>query len=173
VRYSKRKTTEISVVFLWYSGMLDNMDVKEFADKASKVIGTTKVTATSIQHKDVGYALHLHSNVYATETGLVTIAKLVPHDSDLPEFVFRWDHGNGELDVDIFSNGKSRKDWDELGYKGHHTVLVNPDGREYEADISIHNRQIFKGVIKVGLVQGLVLNETITLTEHIDVQIVD
>jgi hypothetical protein len=76
------------------------------------------------------------------------------------------------MDVDIFLNDKSRKDWDALGYSGHHTALANPDSREYVADISIPNRLIFKGMIKVGLVQGLNLQESVAITEHVDVQIV-
>jgi hypothetical protein len=162
------------MIFLLNLYIINIMDAKEFSEKSSKIIGTTKVVLTSIKHKDNQYELQLFSNVKATVTGWVVIAKLIPKDQSIPEFTFRWDHGKGEVDVDIFLSNTSRKDlWSELGYKGHKTVFLKEKGREYEADIWIPNRHIFNGIVSVGLLQGLTLKEGISMSDSATVQVVD
>ena len=145
------------------------MDPKKYSDLQIKVAGTTKVLVKT-EHLDPDYQIVPSSDTAASATGWVIVAKLIPSNTMSPAFYMRWD--KKELDIDIYLSGNNRKDlWDQHGYEGHHSVLVNPDTREYAIDIQVPNKPVFKGSIQVGLVTGLNLHETISLSEHVVIQI--
>lgn len=138
-----------------------------------KVGGTTGVEPISIVHKDDDYDLELCPNSKASETGHIVIAKLSPRDEKMPSFVFRWDHPNGVMDIDIFLAGKSCKYlWKQSGYKGHWTRLTDDEKREYSVLIEIPKRKIFEGIIRVGLLTELNLHDTVSVSEKVDIKII-
>ena len=143
------------------------MDRKEFSSKTIKTAGTTGVIIVrTFQHPD--YNLIPFSDAQATDTGLVKIASLVPRvaGSTLPEFRFRWDDAGNELDVDIYVGGENRKDlWEEDGYIGHKTILVDAESRKYSADISTPVGNVFRGTVQVGLLTALQLGDGITVMD--------
>jgi hypothetical protein len=131
------------------------MDPKKFAQKNSKVAGTTKIDLieTQTQYRDSDYKLVPCSDTIATETGFVIIATLkAQRDKRLPEFYLRWDDKKDELDVDIYVDGVNCKDlWRQPGYNGHKTIPFNPDEREFKVCIKTPERRVFEGVIRVRL----------------------
>ncbi|PIZ66273.1 hypothetical protein COU87_01110 [Candidatus Roizmanbacteria bacterium CG10_big_fil_rev_8_21_14_0_10_39_12] len=149
------------------------MDKKQFSNKQIKVGGTTGVEPVSIEYKDKDYILKTYSENKASVTGHVVIAELFSNNDKLPKFIFRWDHGAGVVDVDIFIEGKDRKDlWTQKGYQGHWTKLTDDKNREYLVSIEIPERKIFKGIVRVGLLTELNLSDSIAMSENLDIKII-
>lgn len=149
------------------------MDEKKFSEKQRKVLGTNKVEPIQVNHIDRQYELILNSDTPATSTALVTIARLVPRNTQLPAFNMRWDHNKEELDIDIYIGTEIRKDlWKENGYEGHKTTLINPG--EYSVNIIMPaNRTVFNGIVSVGLLVGLNVSDNISLSEHVAIEITE
>lgn len=148
------------------------MNKNEFYNEQIKVGGTTDVEPISIKYKDKDYNFKTHPNNKASKTGHVVIAELIPNDEKLPRFIFRWDHGDGIMDVDIFSGGKNHRVlWKQEGYCGHRTKLIDDERREYFVLIKIPERKIFEGVIKVGLLTELNLFDDISISESADIKV--
>ncbi len=148
------------------------MKRKDFKNKESKVVGTTKIKIKE-KYRSPIYRLEGKSNASATETGLVTIAELNPEGISLPKFIFRWDTNSETVDIDIYKNGENAKYlWKKQGYEGHKTKVIDHEGRVFEVNIEIPSRNVFKGTVDVGLQWGLKLKNRLQIKEHVDVKIV-
>jgi hypothetical protein len=150
------------------------MMAKEFAEKPIKVIGSTGVEFVTLLYKDTGYDLKIFPNRKCDVTGHIIFAELDPLNNQFPSFIFRWDHGDKVVDVDILLNNKDRKDlWNYEGYNGHHAKLFDNEVQEYSFLIETPGRKIFEGTINVGLLVGLnAPPEKITLAESVEIKII-
>ena len=111
----------------------------------------------------------MYSEKEASDTGLVKFCELTPRYLHLPMFIIRWDEREEALDVDIYIDGKlDNKLWDESGYNGHHSQKIENKGynRGYKIDIKIPGRQIFSGIIDIGLSFELKMQDSIFLSDQ-------
>ena len=146
------------------------MDPEKFKEKTKKVSGTTKVDVVSIDFLDPEYEIETLSGQSTTPTGLLEVVRLRPERMELPKFIFRWDENKDELDVDIYREEKLCNElWGEIGYNGHHTGKIPREGKVFKADISIPNRDIFRGNVDVGLFIQLTIKDSVKLTDSIKV----
>lgn len=129
------------------------MDPKVFASQPKRIGGSGKVNILNTQHLDPEYEALCRSDWEATATGWVKLIDITPKkEKTLPSFVLRWDSNSKTVDVDIHVDGKNRKDlWDNLGYSGHHPTRINGPWRKFEVDIKIPERNIFRGIVNIGL----------------------
>jgi hypothetical protein len=99
------------------------------------------------------YKLERYETNEITKEGLLLIGKLKPKVSTLPEFWFRWDAKEQELDVDMYGDVNSKENWDneKNGYKGHHTEKYINGRRNFKVLINIPKLKVFKGVISFNL----------------------
>lgn len=127
------------------------MDRKKVAEENGKVFNVGKVEFIKIFYIDKNYRSELYANNKIGKTGRLNIGKLISDKQDLPEFVLRWDEGKGELDVDIYVNGKMDNSlWKHADYNGHHSTRIHSgQGSVFELDVSTPNRKIFQGHIRV------------------------
>jgi len=133
---------------------------KRAVRKDGRAFGVNNLIAIET-YIDPDYELELCHNNRATDTMYLIVGKLIPSDSALPSFIFRWDENQDQFDVDIENvNDKTKKKFnaEKDGYKGHHPRrLVNKDGRYMAVDISLPNRRIFQGTIVVPLAKEVVI----------------
>jgi len=146
------------------------MNPEKFKDIDKKVAGTTKVEIVKIDYLDYNYKIEVFPDNLATSTALVKIAQLIPKNSHLPTFLFRWDKNQNTLDVDIYKEGKLCKElWNDVGYKGHQTQRVSKESKIFDADVSMPDKRIFKGKIDVGLFIKIMIKESAKLTDSVKV----
>ncbi len=120
-------------------------------------------------YKDPNYRIELYHNNKATDTMHLIIGKLISNDPSLPYFIFRWDENQDQFDVDIENvDNETKKKFKagKDGYSGHHPRRSVYNGRHMEVDISLPNKKIFKGTIKVPVVREEVLNIYLTIDAH-------
>jgi hypothetical protein len=143
------------------------MDPNVFASQPHRVDGSGKVDILNTEYLDAEYETVPQSDLKATPTGFVTIAQIVPKkDKTLPSFILRWDSNPETVDVDIYLDGKNKKDfWDRPGYCGHHPKRIKGEGRKFEVNITIPERPIFKGVVNVGLLISVNLKVELELSD--------
>ncbi len=144
------------------------MDRNQFRDKERKVGGSTSVKIYK-NYLSSEYEVKMYCEQEASDTGLVKFCELIPRHLHLPKFIFRWDERGEALDVDIHINGKpAKKLWNESGYSGHHPQKIEDKGynRGYNIDIKIPGRQIFLGVIDIGLSFELKIKDSIFLSDQ-------
>ena len=131
------------------------MDPDKFKNKKSKIAGTTGVDILKIEYLDKNYRIKLLPNTPAGKSGLVKVAELTSDISQMPMFIFRWDENDSTLDIDMYKDGKIRRDSEWIhgtsGYKGHHTAKLDGDKKLFKIDISIPRGKIFEGVLNIGL----------------------
>lgn len=132
------------------------MEENKFSKKSTKIIGSRVVEIPADSYVDPDYEFNTYPNTGTSKTGHLVFAELKPNSLQLPIFLFRWDHGNNVVDVDIFQNDKPCNDlWDTKGYTGHRAEKIDEGKREYSFLIEIPGRKIFEGAIRVGLSFGL------------------
>ena len=129
------------------------MDPKVFASQPRRIGGSGKVDILNPQYLDPEYETIGLSDWKATSTGLVTLINITPKkEKNLPSFVLRWDTHSNTADVDIYVDGKNRKDlWDKPGYSGHHSTRIKGPWRKFEVNIKMLERNIFRGIVNIGL----------------------
>jgi len=128
------------------------MDPKAFASQPKRVGGSGKVSVLNSQYLDPEYEIVCRSDWKATPTGLVALIDITPKRKTLPSFILRWDSNFNTVDVDIRVDGKNRKDlWDDPRYVGHHTTRIEGPLRRFEVDIKIPGRDVFRGIVNIGL----------------------
>jgi hypothetical protein len=117
-------------------------------------------------YKDPDYRIELYCNNKATDTMHLIIGKLISDDPSLPYFIFRWDENQDQFDVDIGNvDNETKKKFKagKDGYSGHHPIRSVHSGRCMEVDISLPNKKVFKGTIKVPVIREEVLNIHLTI----------
>jgi len=129
------------------------MDPEVFTSQPRRVGGSGKVNILNSQYLDPEYEAICRSDWKATPTGLVTLIDITPKNKKtLPSFVLRWDANSNTVDVDIYVDGKNRKDfWNKPGYSGHYSTRIKGPWRKFEINISIPERNIFRGIVNIGL----------------------
>ena len=129
------------------------MDPEVFASQPKRIGGSGKVDILNTQHLDPEYKTICYSDLKAPPTGLVTLIDIVAaKEKTLPSFSLRWDSKSDTVDVDIYLNGKNRKDlWDKPGYNGHHSTRIKGPWRRFTIDITIPDRKVFTGTVNIGL----------------------
>ena len=130
------------------------MDIEKVVIRNGKAFKTNEVKV-NIDYIDARYELFIYPRNKITPTGLLTVGELKTKDKPLPEFLFRWDEKDDNLDVDInnVSRDKKRKfEHGQGGYGGHHPKRI-PDEKNkiFGVDIKIPDFQVFKGKISFGL----------------------
>jgi len=129
------------------------VDVPNFAEALRRVLRQDPDVVLVGEMRDLET---IAAAITLAETGHLVFAELKPNSLQLPIFLFRWDHGNNVVDVDIFQNDKPCNDlWDTKGYTGHRAEKIDEGKREYSFLIEIPGRKIFEGAIRVGLSFGL------------------
>jgi hypothetical protein len=120
-------------------------------------------------YKDPGYQIELYHNNKATDTMHLIIGKLISSDPSLPYFIFRWDEKQDQFDVDIENVDNETKEKFKAGkdgYSGHHPRRFLYNGRCMEVDISLPNKRIFKGTIKVPVIKEEKFNMYFTINAN-------
>jgi len=114
------------------------------------------------------YKLELYEANEITKEGLLLVGKLKPKIPSLPEFWFRWDAKDEELDVDMYGDAKYKGDWENSrnGYEGHHTEKMTNGGRNFKVSIKIPNVNVFQGVLRFNLEIDMGLIEKIILGDN-------
>lgn len=143
------------------------MDPNVFASQPSRVGGSGKVDILNTKYLDPDYEIISCSDQKATPTGLVTLIQISPKkDKTFPSFFLRWDSNPETIDVDIYLDGKNRKDlWGRPGYCGHHTKRIRGEGRKFEVNITIPERNIFMGIVNIGLLVEVNLKVELEFTD--------
>lgn len=117
-------------------------------------------------YKDPDYRIELYHNNKVTDTMHLIIGKLIPSETSLPHFIFRWDEQQDQFDVDIENvDNETKKKFKagKDGYSGHHPRRFVDKVRCMEVDISLPNKKIFKGTIKVPVIKEEQFNMYITI----------
>ena len=120
-------------------------------------------------YKAPDYQIELYHHNKATDTMHLIIGKLISDDPSLPYFIFRWDEKQDQFDVDIENVDNETKEKFKAGkdgYGGHNPIRSVYNGRCLEVDISLPNKKIFKGTIKVPVIREEVLNINLTINAH-------
>jgi len=135
--------------------------------KDGRVFAVKDLVIKELIFKNPDYQIELYHDNRATETMHLIIGKLIPNDPSLPYFIFRWDHKQDQFDVDIENvNNKTKKKFKdgENGYSGHHPRrFVDAKSRCMEVNVSLPNKKIFQGTIRVPVVKEIVMNTYLTI----------
>ena len=127
------------------------MDKEKVKIENGKVFSLGKIDMVMIFRKDKDYELECYVDNRIGDTGRLDIGKIASNKKELPEFIFRWDENKEALDVDLCVNDKIDNSlWKQPGCSGHHSKrIISEEGRVFELDIIINNRNIFQGRIRV------------------------
>lgn len=140
---------------------------KRKVKKDGRVFAVKDLTVRQEIYRDTDYQIELYHNNKATDTMHLIVGKLVSNDQSLPYFIFRWDDNQDQFDVDIenvTNETKKKFKAGKDGYSGHHPRrFVDKEGRCLEVDISLPNKKIFQGIIRVPVVKEEVLNMYFTI----------
>ena len=103
------------------------------------------------------YDLEILEDNSISKQGLLLCGKLKPRQSSLPEFWFRWDEKEDELDVDMHGDSKHKKDWKKSknGCTGHKATKMKKEGRHFRVSIEMPKMKVFDGVISFSLERGI------------------
>jgi len=132
----------------WKSAKFKGDNFEQGAD------GAYNVSAQEVCYCDASYILELYQEPRTAPNGRLVIAELRSKEGTPPSFLFRWDEKDNQLDVDIedvpdtvkkcFKHGTE-------GYAGHRPRRVQSDGRIFEINIRIPEKQIFHGYVKFNI----------------------
>jgi hypothetical protein len=120
------------------------------------------------------YDLEILQNMKISENGLLICGKLRPKTPSLPEFWFRWDEKQQELDIDMHGDIRHREDWNNSrnGYEGHHTEKVINGGRNFKVSIKIPNSVIFQGVLSFNLKSDVEIVERLRIYDSVKIELI-
>lgn len=94
---------------------------------------------------------------HVSDTGFLTIFKIVSTNTNLPSFVGRWDQNYSTLDIDLVDNGNNFSKLfksEKSGYAGHHPKRISATAHLYKLEIAIPDKKILSGQIFFNLGHG-------------------
>jgi len=116
--------------------------------------GASNVSAPEVFYCDISYVLDLYKEPRTAPDRRLIIARLWSKEGTPPSFLFRWDEKDNQLDVDIEDVPETVKKCFKHGtegYAGHRPRRVQSDGRVFEINIRIPEKQIFHGYVKFNI----------------------
>ncbi|PYV62720.1 MAG: hypothetical protein DMG97_39640 [Acidobacteria bacterium] len=120
-----------------------------------------------VEYLDPRYRLELSSVSPATETGLISLFRLVPNNPSLPGFAARWDDRQQTIDVDPDPLACIDHDswrYEKDGYSGHHTDRFTVDPRVYQIDLNTPDGLVFRALSRLNIQIGVRLEDGFGVT---------
>jgi hypothetical protein len=89
-------------------------------------------------------------NPVTSKTGLLELYRILPKSISMPDFIFRWDHNENSVNVDIHGVTDAERDLfkkEKCGFRGHKTI--RQDDGSYRFCIVIPSGTIAQGTIRL------------------------
>jgi hypothetical protein len=142
------------------------MDPQKVAMKDGKARRSNSVELTHLELLSDRYCFQTLQESPVTDHGMLVFFYLLPKVMDWPTFVGRWDENADTVDIDPLREMVSSEEWqkvrnDEPGYQWHQGKVVDRVNRLISFDFTFRGMPIFKGLIKVGILRELALNDSI------------
>lgn len=142
------------------------MDPTKFANLAVKTLGAHNISLEE-EWLDPDYSVQFNSASEATDSGLVTLFRIVPKDTSLPGFAARWDRRAESVDVDPYPFGCIDPPFwqgEKKGYRGHHARVISKDPRVLQVDLHVPGRHIFTGRCQLNTKTGVQISADLHLS---------
>ncbi len=127
---------------------LKHMNPEKFKKLSRKPKLVPEVYICEVSYLSSKYKINVFPGNKVTQTALLVVGELAPHDSSNIVFKLRWDENGNSIDVDSCKNGKKIK----TKVDGHHPKLIEKDPRIFLFDIRKSGEKIFKGKIGIRIV---------------------
>ncbi|MFH1963263.1 MAG: hypothetical protein ABIJ30_10415 [bacterium] len=148
------------------------MDKEKVKEKDGKVFSLGDVECKTFYIND-NYKIECYPNEKISCSGYLRIGSLISCKKEEPKFTFRWDEKEEALDVDI--DGVDSKTTEEFkhgknGYEGHHSKRLESEGRVFELNIKVPNKNIFRGQITVPVKREKAFNENLHRSDEVTIR---
>lgn len=142
------------------------MDPQEVAKKDGKARSSNSVELVHLELLSNHYCFQALPGATRTDHGMLALFYLLPKVQDWPTFIGRWDENADTVDIDALKEMVSPEEWqkvrnDEPGYQWHQGRVVDKTNRLLSFDFTFRRMPIFKGLIKVGVVRVLALEDSV------------
>src|SRR5690348_13577502 len=133
------------------------MEKARWASKAVRILGGQKVHLLTSVFDQASYRLEVAESMVTGSTGLLNLFTLRARSVGLPDFSARWDDSASTVDVDLIGPSEERDAFKagRVGYRGHHSVLLSRDPRQYKIEIATPDRLVLVGYLSLNLAVGV------------------